>query len=66
MADLIDRAQDLEQRQRATALARRRPVPAAGGGTCVMCGEPIAQERLAALPGAARCVECQNSMERHR
>jgi RNA polymerase-binding transcription factor DksA len=27
-------------------------------GRCVRCGEPIAPERLAALPGATLCVTC--------
>ena len=28
-------------------------------GMCVVCGRPIATERLAALPWAARCIDCQ-------
>src|SRR5918994_6390732 len=28
-------------------------------GTCVRCREPIAPERLEALPWAARCIDCQ-------
>jgi DnaK suppressor protein len=28
-------------------------------GTCVRCGQPIAAERLEALPWAARCIDCQ-------
>lgn len=27
-------------------------------GVCSACGEPIANERLAALPTASRCVNC--------
>jgi RNA polymerase-binding transcription factor DksA len=27
-------------------------------GRCEGCGEPISEERLAALPGAARCIGC--------
>ena len=28
-------------------------------GTCVRCGQPIAPERLEALPWAAHCIDCQ-------
>ncbi len=28
-------------------------------GTCVDCEEPITPKRLAALPWAARCIQCQ-------
>lgn len=27
-------------------------------GTCPACGEPIARERLAAMPTATRCIKC--------
>ncbi|MDQ6658656.1 MAG: TraR/DksA C4-type zinc finger protein [Actinomycetota bacterium] len=29
-------------------------------GTCVVCGQPIAQGRLRALPTATRCVSCSD------
>ena len=32
-------------------------------GTCRDCGEPIGAERIAALPGATRCVSCQAAWE---
>ncbi len=35
-------------------------------GTCVRCGQPIPHERLAALPWAARCIECQRLAARER
>ena len=35
-------------------------------GTCVRCGQPIAPERLEALPWAARCIECQRLAARDR
>ena len=28
-------------------------------GTCIRCGNPIAPERLEALPWAAYCIDCQ-------
>lgn len=38
-----------------TALLR---LAAGSYGFCAACGEPIASERLAALPTASRCVKC--------
>jgi DnaK suppressor protein len=35
-------------------------------GTCQRCGRPIADERLAALPWAAHCIECQGAIDRGR
>jgi RNA polymerase-binding transcription factor DksA len=32
-------------------------------GKCVDCGNEIGSERLAVLPGAARCIRCQASWE---
>jgi DnaK suppressor protein len=33
-------------------------------GTCQRCGNPIAPERLEALPYAELCIECKRRMER--
>ena len=33
-------------------------------GTCIRCGRPIAPERLAALPWAAHCIDCQRIVGR--
>lgn len=33
-------------------------------GTCTECGEPVAEERLEALPAAALCIDCASVMER--
>lgn len=35
-------------------------------GVCVECGARIADERLAALPQAALCIECQRRSDRGR
>ena len=35
-------------------------------GMCVRCGQPIALERLEALPWAARCIDCQRLAARDR
>jgi DnaK suppressor protein len=31
-------------------------------GTCTECGQPIAEERLEALPWAAHCIDCQRRL----
>jgi DnaK suppressor protein len=35
-------------------------------GTCRRCGEPIAPERLQALPWAAHCIGCQSALDKGR
>ncbi len=55
---LVERANKL-----AEALERLR-----GGeyGLCEECGQPIAPARLRAMPEVARCVRCQDRLERSR
>ena len=33
-------------------------------GSCVRCGKPVGDDRLAALPYAAKCIECKRLEER--
>jgi DnaK suppressor protein len=33
-------------------------------GTCERCGEPIAEERLEAMPYATKCIDCKRLEER--
>jgi DnaK suppressor protein len=33
-------------------------------GTCVSCGQPMAEKRLTAVPWAPHCVECQELAEK--
>jgi len=33
-------------------------------GTCLNCGQAIAEDRLAAIPWATRCIECRRLEER--
>jgi DnaK suppressor protein len=35
-------------------------------GACLRCGNPIAPERLEALPWAAHCIACQSSIDKGR
>ena len=55
---LVERANKL-----AEALERLRGVEY---GFCEECGEPIAPARLRAMPEVARCVRCQDRVERAR
>ena len=68
--DDCDMAQKAERVYLAQALARAgQATPQEGQRTragrvvCLDCGEPIPAGRLAAVPGACRCVECQKEME---
>jgi DnaK suppressor protein len=62
---------DLALRDRATqqlelvdaALAR---LDAGTYGACLRCGQPIAPERLDALPWAPHCIGCQSVIDRGR
>jgi RNA polymerase-binding protein DksA len=33
-------------------------------GTCINCGKPIAEDRLAAIPWATHCIDCKRLEER--
>lgn len=33
-------------------------------GTCLNCGQPIAEERLTAIPWATYCIDCKRLQER--
>lgn len=73
---LEERAQDLKRSSRFT---RRRPTPEtlaappedaraangddAAGARCVDCDTPIRLERVAVVPAAIRCVDCQATHE---
>jgi DnaK suppressor protein len=45
-------------------LAALRKLDEGGFGECERCGEEIAEKRLAALPFARYCIECQRRVER--
>lgn len=59
---LRNNAEDLLQ-QVETALRR---LDEGTYGTCARCGNPIAAERLEALPYAAYCITCQAVVEQER
>lgn len=68
MTDHIDRACELEEMQRAHALARQadraeQNYPSAF--ECEECGEPIPEARRQAVPGCRLCIDCQREQEKH-
>lgn len=46
------------------ALSRIPSGPPAAERDCAACGDPIAPARLAALPAARLCIDCQREEER--
>jgi phage/conjugal plasmid C-4 type zinc finger TraR family protein len=65
--DAIDFAQDLAERHRVAALADHTARTHLDGPSrilCEACDRPIPPARRAALPGVARCTECQEALER--
>lgn len=73
MTDPIDRAQELEERQRDTALRRQATRAGLAGKTmadsasaCQDCGDPIPEARRFAVPGCQRCVCCQSVTEQQK
>jgi len=71
MTDVVDHAKTLEMQQRKAALdaqLNNHPEPAQdkdedGNVYCLDCVNLISEERLAAKPDAARCIECQTLLE---
>ncbi len=63
--DLLDKAQELEQKQRDMALGHVRPKRVANDiSECVECGKPIGSRRKQAMPSATMCLACQTEAER--
>jgi len=71
VSDVIDRAQAFDEFRRDLAIRAKRAeaeqlaTPSAFG-FCDDCGDPIDAERRKALPGARRCILCQEAAERRR
>lgn len=65
MSDLFDQAQQLEELQRDLAVqAQAKRLGGLGRPDCLVCGEPIAEQRRRAMPNAVRCIDCQERRER--
>ena len=64
--DIADKAAEIEEMNRAQALAARSRIRTApGSAECEDCGDPIPVARRRAYPSATRCTECQARHERH-
>ncbi|MGB3222529.1 MAG: TraR/DksA C4-type zinc finger protein [Desulforhopalus sp.] len=62
--DLLDRATELEEEHRATALAFRFPVAVGPARElCLECEEPISEARRKAQHGCQLCRDCQEELE---
>ena len=67
--DLIDRASELEQRQRDQAIQAARNPPKEqprqneNGRYCIDCTVQIPTKRLQKVPFAVRCIDCQTLKE---
>lgn len=76
MTDVIDTANDLADSEREALVARElarghtpraTPVHATDGRRlCIACGVPIDQKRLAAVPHAVACTECEQANEQQQ
>lgn len=66
---VFEQQRDLALRDRSRAELHRvetalRALDEGRYGTCVTCGNPIAPERLEAIPWAAQCIECARKAPR--
>lgn len=69
--DDLDRAKELEMRERQAALERalaqgretEAPLIIDGVRCCIDCGQPIPPARLAARPQSVRCIDCKQERE---
>lgn len=62
--NLTNRARELEEMQDVEAALER--IKNGVYGSCVDCGDDIAQDRLEAYPTAKRCITCQTRRENRR
>ena len=70
--DIVDRAQEIEEMDRANMLARHFASRLTPDASCfsalycqnIYCGVEIPEERRRAVPGVQLCVECQKLKER--
>ena len=71
MTNTVDRACDLEDRQRKQAIKNSKPVTEQprehyGHRYCLACDIELNTRRLLAAPKAVRCVDCQAGHERQQ
>ena len=68
-SEMLDREVDESLGENAEVIVREiddalSRIDAGTYGTCVRCGQPIPDERLAAVPYAVLCVSCKRDEER--
>lgn len=61
--DLVIRNVDRESALRRQVKAALRRIDDGSFGTCIECDSAISSKRLAAIPWAARCIQCQNAAD---
>lgn len=66
MTDIADKATQQEQLQRELALKKQRQAKQASSPYCLDCGEKIPLQRLKAVAGCVRCLDCQQLAERQQ
>ena len=64
--DIVIRNVDRESGQLSQVRAALRRIHETSFGTCVDCELPISPKRLAALPWAPRCIQCQEAADQDR
>lgn len=70
MPDVIDVAQEYEERHRQASLQavlveKSRRVGISHARDCESCGDPIPRERLSVQPDATHCVPCLQQRQRN-
>ena len=68
MTDLYDRAAEIEQFHRETAIrkqAEKNNPAAVSAYECEECGEPIPEARRQAVIGCLCCISCQQEIEQY-
>ena len=68
-SEMLDREVDESLGENAEVIVREiddalSRIDAGTYGTCIRCGQPIPDERLAAVPYAVLCVSCKRDEER--
>ena len=64
--DLAIRNVDRESKLLRDVKAALRRIPDGSFGTCIDCESAISPKRLAAVPWASRCIQCQEAADRDR
>lgn len=68
MTDIFDRATEIEELHRSTALSKwteQQAQTAPSAHECEECGETIPEARRLAAPGCRRCIHCQQEIEQY-